>query len=73
MTTTPEEPRDADSTATPPPVVPDESPPVEEQRAELARTVDALTDKLDVPTRLNAAASQKAHDCLLYTSDAADE
>ncbi len=69
MTTTPEEPRDADSTATPPPVVPDESPPVEEQRAELARTVDALTDKLDVPTRLNAAASQKAHDAATTAKD----
>jgi len=31
--------------------------------------VDALTDKLDVPTRLNAAASQKAHDAATTAKD----
>ncbi|ROZ98779.1 DUF3618 domain-containing protein [Gordonia sp. OPL2] len=36
-------------------------PPVEQQREELAETVDALTKKLDVPARVNAAADETVH------------
>ncbi|QNG20227.1 DUF3618 domain-containing protein [Rhodococcus triatomae] len=39
----------------------DGSPPVAQQREELAETVDALTKKLDVPARANAAAADTAH------------
>ncbi|MEO9327110.1 DUF3618 domain-containing protein [Gordonia aurantiaca] len=35
-------------------------PPIEQQREELAETVDALAAKLDVPARVNAAASETA-------------
>jgi hypothetical protein len=34
---------------------------VEQQRAELAETVEALTQKLDVPTRVKSAAADTAH------------
>lgn len=48
---------------TPDPSAADQTPPppVEQQRAELAETVEALTQKLDVPTRVKAAASDTAH------------
>ncbi|ASR02114.1 DUF3618 domain-containing protein [Gordonia rubripertincta] len=36
-------------------------PPIEQQREELAETVDALAAKLDVPARVNTAASETAH------------
>ncbi len=36
-------------------------PPVEQQRAELAETVEALTQKLDVPARVKSAAADTAH------------
>ncbi|AZZ83272.1 DUF3618 domain-containing protein [Gordonia alkanivorans] len=36
-------------------------PPVEQQREELAETVDALAAKLDVPARVNTAAAETAH------------
>ena len=36
-------------------------PPVEQQREELAETVDALAAKLDVPARVNAAAAETAY------------
>ncbi|ORM25159.1 DUF3618 domain-containing protein [Williamsia sp. 1135] len=36
-------------------------PPVEQQRAELAETVEALAQKLDVPTRVKSAAADTAH------------
>ncbi|MBY4575255.1 deoxyuridine 5'-triphosphate nucleotidohydrolase [Gordonia paraffinivorans] len=36
-------------------------PPIEQQREELAETVDALAAKLDVPARVSAAASETAH------------
>lgn len=39
----------------------DNPPPVEQQRQELAETVDALAAKLDVPARVNDAASKTAH------------
>jgi hypothetical protein len=39
----------------------DTPPPVEQQRQELAATVDALAAKLDVPARVNDAASRTAH------------
>ncbi|GAB32718.1 DUF3618 domain-containing protein [Gordonia otitidis] len=68
MSTPPEEPWDADAADTSGPNA-NEPLPVEEQRAELARTVDALTDKLDVPARLSAAASQKAHDAATTAND----
>ena len=43
---------------TPPPSGPaEELPPVEQQRAEIAETVDALTQKLDVPARVKSTAS----------------
>jgi len=32
-------------------------PPIEQQRTELAETVDALTQKLDVPSRVKTTAS----------------
>ncbi|MBD0863943.1 DUF3618 domain-containing protein [Gordonia sp. zg691] len=35
-------------------------PPIEQQREELAETVDALTAKLDVPSRLSDAAADTA-------------
>ncbi|MCK8615345.1 DUF3618 domain-containing protein [Gordonia sp. C13] len=35
-------------------------PPIEQQREELAETVDALAAKLDVPARVNTAASETA-------------
>ncbi|EOM75631.1 DUF3618 domain-containing protein [Rhodococcus rhodnii] len=37
-----------------------DAPPVTEQREELAETVEALTRKLDVPSRVNAAAGERA-------------
>ncbi|MDY6810336.1 DUF3618 domain-containing protein [Gordonia sp. HNM0687] len=37
---------------------PDDVPPVEQQREELAQTVDALTDKLDVRARAQDAANR---------------
>ncbi|ATD69906.1 MULTISPECIES: DUF3618 domain-containing protein [Gordonia] len=40
---------------------PTDPPPVEQQREELAETVDALAAKLDVPARVNAAASETAY------------
>ena len=39
----------------------DDPPPIEQQREELAETVDALAAKLDVPARVNEAASKTAH------------
>ena len=36
----------------------DNPPPVEQQRQELAETADALVAKLDVPARVNDAASK---------------
>lgn len=59
------EPTAADSPeeSTPPP------PPVEQQRAELAETVEALTQKLDVPTRVKAAASDTAHTAQVKAKD----
>ena len=39
----------------------DDPPPVEQQRQELAETVDALAAKLDVPARVNDAATRTAH------------
>ncbi|WP_238421157.1 DUF3618 domain-containing protein [Gordonia sp. 'Campus'] len=38
----------------------DEPPPIEQQRQELAETVDALAAKLDVPARVSEAASETA-------------
>lgn len=38
-----------------------ETPSVEEQRAELAATVEALAAKADVPTRVKGAAIEQAH------------
>ncbi|GAC53026.1 MULTISPECIES: DUF3618 domain-containing protein [Gordonia] len=40
---------------------PTDPPPVEQQREELAETVDALAAKLDVPARMNAAAAETAY------------
>lgn len=39
----------------------DTPPPAEQQRQELAETVDALAAKLDVSARVNDAASRTAH------------
>ncbi|WP_439031977.1 DUF3618 domain-containing protein [Gordonia terrae] len=39
----------------------DDPPPIEQQRQELAETVDALAAKLDVPARVSEAASETAH------------
>jgi LPXTG-motif cell wall-anchored protein len=49
-----------------PPVDP---PPVEEQRAELAETVDALAQKFDVPTRVKSAAADTAHTAQIKAKD----
>ncbi|MGC4935980.1 DUF3618 domain-containing protein [Gordonia sp. DT30] len=38
-----------------------ENTPIEEQRAELADTVDALTNRLDVPARVGAAKDRATH------------
>lgn len=44
-------------------------PPVEQQRAELAETVEALTQKLDVPTRVKSAATETAHTAQVKAKD----
>ncbi|AZG48599.1 DUF3618 domain-containing protein [Gordonia insulae] len=43
------------------PAVTDDLPPVQQQREELAQTVDALSRKLDVPARLKETAADTAH------------
>lgn len=48
---------------------PAQTTPVEEQRAELAETVDALTQKLDVPTRVKSAATDSAHTAQVKAKD----
>ena len=48
---------------------PTDVPPVEEQRAELAQTVDALTQKFDVPTRVKTAAADTAHTAQVKAKD----
>lgn len=48
---------------------PIEPPPVEQQRAELAETVEALTQKLDVPARVKSAAADTAHTAQVKAKD----
>lgn len=43
--------------------------PIEQQRAELAETVDTLTQKLDVPTRVKSAATDSAHTAQVKAKD----
>jgi hypothetical protein len=54
MTTPTPEPDNSEPSAADP-------PPVEQQREELAETVDALTKKLDVPARVSAATNETVH------------
>jgi hypothetical protein len=54
---------------TPAVVTPADPPPVEEQRAELAETVDALAQKFDVPTRVKTAAADTAHTAQVKAKD----
>ena len=51
----------ADESATTPAYESPTPPPVEEQRAALAETVDALAHKADVPARVKSAAADTAH------------
>lgn len=48
---------------------PTDVPPVEEQRAELAETVDALAQKFDVPTRVKTAAADTAQTAQIKAKD----
>lgn len=63
------EPTSSGATPEPGATAPTDVPPVEEQRAELAQTVDALVQKFDVPTRVKTAAADTAHTAQIKAKD----
>jgi hypothetical protein len=63
------EPTSSGATPEPGATGPNDLPPVEEQRAELAQTVDALAQKFDVPTRVKTAAADTAHTAQIKAKD----